>query len=419
MRIKIRLTESKNNELLNEIQILDKIGKELKTSVRFITTFGTGVGAFYPAISRMLENSSVSLNKEEVILLIVTSISVLIHSDEAEKLKQKVEEQGLVKTYNEIHKFIKEYHKFINLLKNKSNSISITISDLLGYTALLVPSMRIISKVIQEQNLGITDVKQLFAGLLVSSSAYGIKSLLDKNKIQESFDDEFDTSDVDTIPVTQVEEIFKYFHLSAKKLNGNQPFTFTKRVPKYPFENDGRVIEDDFTPRISLATRIKDATDALSGTSTDFYYVYAADVESRVGDDVKAIPLDLKFQKCKQNLDTEDNKYGPTYDFKKFIRQYSDNPKLNKIVDKMKKNMSSGWGEVDYLNPEKLVYSPAQLPSELKKKWYACVPDALETNEYWGLEDTRMYLLGTYEVGDDVIVLTPEARELLNSIENE
>jgi hypothetical protein len=359
------------------------------------------------------------LNKEEVILLIVTSISVLVHSDEAEKLKKKVEEQGLVKTYNEIHKFIKEYHKFINLLKNKSNSISITISDLLGYTALLVPSMKIISKVIQEQNLGITDIKDLFAGLLVSSSAYGIKSLLDKNKIQESFDDEFDTSDVDTIPVTQVEEIFKYFHLSANKLNGNQPFTFTKRVPKYPFENDGRVIEDDFTPRISLATRIKDATDALSGTSTDFYYVYAADVESRVGDDVKAIPLDLKFQKCKQNLDTEDNKYGPTYDFKKFIRQYSDNPKLNKIVDKMKKNMSGGWGDVDYLNPEKLVYSPAQLPPELKKKWYACVPDALETNEYWGLEDTRMYLLGTYEVGDDVIVLTPEARELLNSIENE
>jgi len=415
MRIKIRLTESKNNELLNEIQILDKIGKELKTSVRFITTFGTGVGAFYPAISRMLENSSVSLNKEEVILLIVTSISVLIHSDEAEKLKKKVEEQGLVKTYNEIHKFIKEYHKFINLLKNKSNSISITISDLLGYTALLVPSMKIISKVIQEQNLGITDIKDLFAGLLVSSSAYGIKSLLDKNKIQESFDDEFDTSDVDTIPVTQVEEIFKYFHLSANKLNGNQPFTFTKRVPKYPFENDGRVIEDDFTPRISLATRIKDATDALSGTSTDFYYVYAADVESRVGDDVKAIPLDLKFQKCKQNLDTEDNKYGPTYDFKKFIRQYSDNPKLNKIVDKTKKQMSSSG----YLDAENLIYSPAQLPSELKKKWYACVPDALETNEYWGLEDTRMYLLGTYEVGDDVIVLTPEARELLNSIENE
>ena len=243
-----------------------------------------------------------------------------------------------------------------------------------------------------------------------------------KIKLTESYkfdssveNNEFDTSDVDTIPVSQVEEIFKYFHLSANKLNGNQPFTFTKRIPKYPFENDGRVIEDDFTPRISLATRMKDATDALSGTSTDFYYVYAADVESRVGDDVKAIPLDLKFQKCKQNLDTEDNKYGPTYDFKKFIRQYSDNPKLNKIVDKTKKQMSSSG----YLDAENLIYSPAQLPSELKKKWYACVPDALETNEYWGLEDTRMYLLGTYEVGDDVIVLTPEARELLNSIENE
>lgn len=247
--------------------------------------------------------------------------------------------------------------------------------------------------------------------------------LTESKKIKEAIKSEWNEdefySDVDIIPVEEVEEIFKYFHLSTTRLNGNEPFTFTKRVPKHPFENDGRVIEDDFTPRISLATRIKDATDALGGTVTDFYYVYAADVESRVGDDVKAIPLDLKFQKCKQNLDTEDNKYGPTYDFKKFIRQYSDNPKLNKIVNKTKKQISSGYSYDDGWDAERLIYSPAQLPSELKKKWYACVPDALETNEYWGLEDTRMYLLGTYEVGDDVIVLTPEARELLDSIENE
>ena len=222
MKIKIKLTESNNKQVLNEIEILKKIGSELKTSTKFITTFGTGVAAFYPAISRMLENSSLSLTKEEIILLIITSFSVLAHSDEAEKLKKKVEEQGLIKTYNEVSKFVREYHKFISLLKNKSNSVSITIADLLGYTALLVPSMRIISKIIEEKNLGITDIKDLFAGLLVSSTAYGIKSLLDKNKVEEAYefdasvdlipveDNEFDTSDVDTIPVSQVEEIFKY-----------------------------------------------------------------------------------------------------------------------------------------------------------------------------------------------------------------
>lgn len=230
-------------------------------------------------------------------------------------------------------------------------------------------------------------------------------------------DNEFDTSDVDTIPVSQVEEIFKYFHLSAKKLNGNKPFTFTKRVPKSPFENDGRVIEDDFTKRISLATRIKDATDALSGVYSDFFYVYAADVESRVGDDVRAIPLDLKFQICKDNLDMEDNEYGQGYDFRKFLTKYSDNPKLNKTLDKWKKGKNGVYFE-DY-GLEDIIYSPKQLPPELRKKWYACVPDALETNEYWGLEDTKMYMLGTYEVGDDVIVLTPESRELIDSIENE
>lgn len=244
--------------------------------------------------------------------------------------------------------------------------------------------------------------------------------LTESKKIKEAYefdasvnDDEFDTSDLDTIPVSEIEEIFKYFHLSANKLNGNKPFTFNPRVPKNPFENDGRVIEDDFTKRISLATRIKDATDALSGVYSDFFYVYAADVESKVGDDVKAIPLDLKFEICKDNLDTQDNKYGPEYDFRKFIKQYSDNPKLNKILDKWKKRKDG-----DY-ELEDVIYSPKQLPPELKKKWYACVPDALETNEYWGLEDTKMYMLGTYEVGDDVIILTPEGRELIDSIENE
>lgn len=230
-------------------------------------------------------------------------------------------------------------------------------------------------------------------------------------------EEEFDTSEIDTIPVAELEEIFKYFHLSDKKLNGNEPFTFNPRVPKNPFENDGHVIEDDFTKRISLATRIKDATDALSGVYSDFFYVYAADVESRVSDDIKAIALDLKFQICKDNLDTEDNKYGPDYNFKKFIRQYSDNPKLNRILDKFKKGKDGVYFEDSGL--EDVIYSPKDLPPELRNKWYACVPDALETNEHWALEDTKMYMLGTYEVGDDVVVLTPEGKELIDSIENE
>jgi len=240
--------------------------------------------------------------------------------------------------------------------------------------------------------------------------------LTESKKLKKSYeDDEFDISDVDKIPVSEVEEIFKYFHLSTKKLNDDEPFTFNPRVPKNTFENDGRVIEDNFTKRISLATRIKDAADSLSGVYSNFYYVYAADVESRVGDDVKAIPLDIKFQICKKNLDMEDNEYGQEYDFRKFLRQYSDNPKLNKTLKKWKKDPYYD----PYYGAEDIIYSPAQLPTELKKKWYACVPDALETNEYWGLEDTKMYLLGTYEVGDTDIVLTRNGRELIDSIENE
>ena len=98
----------------------------------------------------------------------------------------------------------------------------------------------------------------------------------------------------------KLEELFGYFHLSANQLHGNsRTFTFNTRVPKYPFEDDDhRVIEDDFTPRISLATTIHDAVDALSTEKGDKYFVYACDVESRVDDDIDAIPLNLQFRQC-------------------------------------------------------------------------------------------------------------------------
>ena len=74
-------------------------------------------------------------------------------------------------------------------------------------------------------------------------------------------EEEFDTSEIDTIPVAELEEIFKYFHLSDKKLNGNEPFTFNPRVPKNPFENDGHVIEftEDFKNVVTILGQVKNS----------------------------------------------------------------------------------------------------------------------------------------------------------------
>ena len=148
----------------------------------------------------------------------------------------------------------------------------------------------------------------------------------------------------------RLEELFRFFHLSSNQLHKNsRTFTFNPRVPKSPFEDDElRVIEDNFTPRISLATTIVDAVVALNAGFNSKFYVYACDIESRLDDDINAIPLDLQFKQCKQgdNLGPE---YGEDYLFSKFI-------------DKFRSDFKDP-------HPEDIYGSPAQLPPKLKKKW--------------------------------------------------
>ena len=159
-----------------------KVGNELNIAKRFVTTFGTGVGAFYPAVSRFLENSSILLNREEVMLLIVTSISMILHSEEAEQLKLQVKEKGLSQTLISVYKFISSFSKFMSLVRKKTQDVASSLSDMLGYTAMLVPVVGIITKLINKQHIDINNYEDLFKGLAASASAYGIKTLIDKTK---------------------------------------------------------------------------------------------------------------------------------------------------------------------------------------------------------------------------------------------
>jgi len=155
-----------------DLNLVNNIFKELTIATKFITTFGTGVGALYPAVIRFLENSSISLNKQEAILLIITAISIITNSPEKDKLKEIVEKKGL----KEILKAVKDF------IVNLSKIVGSSVTDMLGYTSLLVPTVNIITQLIDKQKIGIDNIEDLFKGLAASASAYGIKTLIDKSK---------------------------------------------------------------------------------------------------------------------------------------------------------------------------------------------------------------------------------------------
>lgn len=219
------------------------------------------------------------------------------------------------------------------------------------------------------------------------------------------------------ISLSDVEALFKYFHVSSQKLNDNEPFVFNPRVPKKPYKHKGYVIEDDFTERISLATKVTEAAEAVMAEDGDTYWVYAADIQSIVGDEIDAIPLQVTLQRCKDELGSEDNQYGREYDFGKFLTKHSKEPALIKIVKKTRKE--AGYlGQYHPQDTKDLINSPSELPPKLRKQWFACVPDAEDTNEFWSLENTKMYLLGSYTAYSDYLTLTDEGLRLIESIKN-
>jgi len=199
----------------------------------------------------------------------------------------------------------------------------------------------------------------------------------------------------------EVDSIFKIFHLSSVKLGEEDEHEFTPRLPRYPMQdNTGAVIEDDFTPRVSVAPTIRQCYDALMKKDKKLY-LYAADSRKLSTDDVKVLDLGAEFEKCKERLSNPSmkNMYGAQVKPAPFELQYY--------------LMSKG------LDPE---YSkPSELPRQFMMDWKNCVPDAGQsevagTGEEWVLEPTNMFFIGETDDTNETVEITKRASNLIDSL---
>ena len=76
--MKIIITEQQYDRLLVESVLQDTL-KDLKDNAKILFTFGTGMGAFMGPVSRLLEGSDFNFTKEEIAILIATSIAILLN----------------------------------------------------------------------------------------------------------------------------------------------------------------------------------------------------------------------------------------------------------------------------------------------------------------------------------------------------
>ena len=235
----------------------------------------------------------------------------------------------------------------------------------------------------------------------------------------------------------QLEGLFKVFHLSWKILGDSEQtggFEFTPRVPTSPMFG-----EDNFTQRISLAPNINRAIFALEALkikqqtnekSYRKYYVYAGDLKSDPSDDIDTVKLNVEMRRCNRDLS-----YTDSQDFKRKYSVYvrSDKTKMAHPWDmagyklNLRKKMFGTYDCNDLADDYEMrkcldlarIASPAAfdrigLPEE-KQKFYACVPDALETKEEWSLNPVTLYYIGKADIDNKRVLVNQDSLNLIKS----
>ena len=86
----------------NNKSIIGDIVDDFKLAPKFIFTFGTGIGAFYGPIQKLLEGSGVVISEYEIYLLIVTAIATLMNESDSSLLVKTLKEKGLYSSLKDV-----------------------------------------------------------------------------------------------------------------------------------------------------------------------------------------------------------------------------------------------------------------------------------------------------------------------------
>jgi len=165
------------------------------------------------------------------------------------------------------------------------------------------------------------------------------------------------------LTVADLNRLFEWFHISGSWIGDDVGTVMEPRVPRSPWEDeDGRVIEDEFDPRISLAPTVEKALHALG--SPPGGYVYAVDIKDKTGDEIETrVPFGSHCPGSPSNA------YGEDFSWEKYASHSGIDPD------------DDGSREVSVIS---------------------CVPDQQVTQEVW--HRSELWMVDVGKVGPDMKV---------------
>jgi hypothetical protein len=143
---KMILTENVLDELTRKISNISESGKEvietasqqLGINLKFLLTYGLGVGTLYPVIGEFLKGVYPSLTETQILNLVIAAISVVYFNSKTEtsEIVEKLQEDGLETELDSATKRIKLMSSKLSKILNNLSGVSFALIDILAYTAL-------------------------------------------------------------------------------------------------------------------------------------------------------------------------------------------------------------------------------------------------------------------------------------------
>jgi hypothetical protein len=140
------LTENVLDELTRKISNISESGKEvietasqqLGINLKFLLTYGFGVGTLYPVIGEFLKGVYPSLTETQILNLVVAAISVVYFNSKTEtsEIVEKLQEDSLETELDSATKRIELMSSKLSKILNKISGASFDLVDILAYTSL-------------------------------------------------------------------------------------------------------------------------------------------------------------------------------------------------------------------------------------------------------------------------------------------
>jgi len=162
--------------------LMKKIIEDLGLTRRLIFTFSAGVSAMVGPINSLLEGSGIILNHNEVVMLIIAAIASMTGESNNQQMITTLKEKGIYDYLQNVIDFITNVKDLVNSILSKVLKSTHTLTEILGFTFIMVPVMKILNQLIEGYGTNFNSMKELFMGLISGTITFGVKSLIGKLK---------------------------------------------------------------------------------------------------------------------------------------------------------------------------------------------------------------------------------------------